>query len=499
MANSNYEAYVNHLKKLADVEYSIGVLSWDKEVNLPPKGAVFRAQQVATLSGIAHEIFTDAQFEEILNKLQDNAGGLSPQEKRNVELTARDLSRTKKFNKDFVIRRSQLVSKAYHAWLDARKENKFSCFQEALADLVKIKKEEAEIIGYKDHPYNALLDEFEPNCTTKELDALFDDVKAQMVDFVKAIREQEQVDDSFLFKHYAEKEQWDFGLEVLKGMGYDFDAGRQDVSPHPFTINFAPTDVRVTTRIDEQNFGSMTWSCIHEGGHALYEQGLPSTEYGLPLGRYVSLGIHESQSRLWENNVGRSLAYWKANFEALQRKFPQNLKEVSTEQFYKGINKIYPSLIRVESDELHYHFHILIRYEIEKALIEGNLNVADLPEAWNAKYKAYLDLDVPDDNRGALQDIHWAHGSLGYFPTYSLGSFYAAQFFQQAGKDIPGLQSQIEQGDTSQLLAWLRENIHQHGRFYTAQELCQRITGEPLNFKYFMEYVKEKFTGIYKL
>jgi carboxypeptidase Taq len=499
MANSNYETYVNHLKKLADVEYAIGVLSWDKEVNLPPKGAGFRAQQVATLSGIAHEIFTDEQFENTLNKLQYDLDNLSTQQKRNVEITTRDLSRTKKFNKDFVIRRSQLVSKAYHAWLEARKENKFSLFQEALADLVAIKKEEAEIIGYKDHPYNALLDEFEPGCTTKELDQLFDDVKAQLVDFVKAIREKDQVEDGFLFKHYAEKEQWNFGLEILKKMGYDFDAGRQDLSPHPFTINFSPTDVRVTTRIDEQNFGSMTWSCIHEGGHALYEQGLPSTAYGLPLGRYVSLGIHESQSRLWENNVGRSLAYWKANFQDLKKRFPQNLENVTAEQFYKGINKIYPSLIRVESDELHYHFHILIRYEIEKALIEGNLNVADLPEAWNAKYKAYLDLDVPDDNQGALQDIHWAHGSLGYFPTYSLGSFYAAQFFQQAGKDIPGLKSQIEQGDTSQLLKWLRENIHQHGRFYSAQELCQRITGEPLNFKYFMEYVKEKFTGIYNL
>ena len=499
MNSQKYASYVAHMQKLADIEYAIGVLSWDKEVNLPPKGATFRSRQVATLSGLAHETFTDDSFGETLLALEMDSTALSKEEQRNVKLTLKDYKRTKKFDTDFVIRRSKLVSNAYHAWLKARAANDFTTFQEPLAELVALKREEAEILGYEGHPYNALMDEYEPNATCKALDVLFTDVREQLVDFVKELRNRPQIEDSFLRRHYPKQEQWDFGLHILKVMGYDFEAGRQDLSPHPFTINFSPLDVRVTTRIDEQNFGSMTWSCIHEGGHALYEQGLPADAYGLPLGKYVSLGIHESQSRLWENNVGRSYDFWKARYQDVQKRFPKNLGSISLDQFYKGINKIEPSLVRVESDELHYHFHILIRYEIEKALIDGSLSTKDLKDAWNEKYKAYLGLDVPDDNSGVLQDIHWAHGSLGYFPTYSLGSFYAAQFFQQAAKDLPELKDQIQQGNTTPLLDWLRTNIHQYGRLYSAEELCTRVTGEPLNFKYFMEYARGKFSGIYEL
>jgi carboxypeptidase Taq len=257
--------------------------------------------------------------------------------------------------------------------------------------------------------------------------------------------------------------------------------------------------VRVTTRIDENNFNDMTWSCIHEGGHALYEQGLPAEHYGLPLAEAVSLGIHESQSRLWENNVGRSLSYWKANYKKLQSLFPENLNSVTVEEFYKAINHVKPSLIRTNADEITYHFHVLIRYEVEKALIEGTLQVEDLPAFWNKKYKEYLGIDVPSDDKGVLQDIHWSHGSFGYFPTYSLGSFYAAQFFHFAEKQIPGLKEQIEKGEFADLLKWLRENVHQYGRQFTAEELCVRITGEKLNFNYFLDYAKNKYSGIYQL
>lgn len=494
---NKYQDYVAHLQKLADVEFSIGVLSWDKEVNLPDQGAAFRSRQVATLSGIAHDIFTDGKLENILLSLLEDGQELSPRQRKNVADTYKDYQKVKKLSTDFVIRKSQLISQAYHAWLKARKANDFTYFRQPLAEVVAIKKEEADILGYEGHPYNALLDEFEPGASTQNLDILFADVKQQLVDFVRNIRAKKQVDNSFLHQHFSHQKQWDFGIEMLKKIGYDFSAGRQDLSPHPFTINFSPQDVRVTTRIDENNFGSMTWSCIHEGGHALYEQGLPAEQYGLPLGKFISLGIHESQSRLWENNVGRSKSFWKAHYPLLQSYFPTQMKAVSLDAFYAGINQIEPSLIRVESDELHYHFHILIRYEIEKALIEGSLSVTELPEAWAEKYKAYLDLDIPDDNQGVLQDIHWAHGSFGYFPTYSLGSFYAAQFFYQATIDLPNLIEEIENGDTSSLLTWLREKIHQHGRFYNAEELCKEITGEPLNFKYFMAYAKEKYGGIY--
>ena len=280
-------------------------------------------------------------------------------------------------------------------------------------------------------------------------------------------------------------------------MGYDFEAGRQDISEHPFTTHFNPQDVRVTTRIDEKNFGNMLWSCIHEGGHALYEQGIPTETYGTPIGNAVSLAIHESQSRLWENNVGRGLPFWKANFKALKKQFPKNLAGIGLQKFYKGINKISPSPIRTESDELHYHFHVLIRYEIEKGLVEDSLDPAKLKTIWNDRYKEYLGLDIKDDKTGILQDIHWAYGSIGYFPTYSLGSFYAAQFYAQAKKDIPDLEMKISSGNNQVLLDWLRKNIHQHGSRYNPNALCKRITGETLNFKYFMDYVKKKYAGVY--
>lgn len=487
------------MQKKMDVEASIAILSWDKEIYMPQQGAALRSQQVATLSGIAHEIFADAQFGDLLKQLHDQREQLPPEASRNVELTLDDYEKATKFDKAFVIRRSNVISNAYHAWLNARKENNFAPFREALGNVVDIKREEADMLGYEGHPYNALLDQFEPKFTTAALDTLFKDVRLKLVDFVQRIREQPQVDDSFLQQHYPKQQQWDFGLHLLRNMGYNFEAGRQDVSPHPFTITFSPQDVRVTTRVDEENLATMVWSCIHEGGHALYEQGIPVEQYGLPLGMAASLGIHESQSRLWENNVGRSLAYWKAHFAEAQQAFPAQLGNVTLEQFYKGINKIEPTLIRTESDELHYHFHILIRYEIEKGLIEGSLQVNDLEEIWNAKYKEYLDIDVPDANRGILQDVHWSYGSLGYFPTYSLGSFYAAQFFHQAEQDIPGLKAQLESGDNSQLLSWLRTHIHQHGRRYPAEELCTKVTGEPLNFDYFYRYAVEKYGGIYGL
>jgi len=492
-----YNDYKSHMQKLADVEYSIGVLSWDKEVNLPKKGAAFRSRQVATLAGIAHNIFTDKGFGEILKTLDENGKDLTAGEAKNVTLTRKDYERSSKFSEEFVMRSSQITSETYHAWLKAREANDYSLYEEALGKMVEIKREAAEIIGYEGHPYDALLDEFEPGYTSAQLDTLFADVKAKLVKFAADIRSKKQVSNDFVFQHFDKDEQWELGLDLLAKMGYDFDAGRQDVSPHPFTINFSPEDVRVTTRVDENDLANMVWSCIHEGGHALYEQGLKPEEYGLPLGRAISLGIHESQSRLWENNVGRSLSYWKAHYPALKERFSEQLEKVSLEDFWKGINRIEPNLIRTEADELHYHFHVMIRYEIEKGLVEGSISTKGLDKVWNAKYKEYLGVDVPDANQGILQDIHWAHGSLGYFPTYSLGSFYAAQFYAQAEKDIPNLKAEIEAGDTSKLLAWLREKIHVHGKMYDANELCTRVTGEELNFQYFMDYIEEKYGGIY--
>ncbi len=496
--NRKYEEYRSLMQKISDVSYANALLSWDQEVSMPPKGAAARARQSATLSGITHDLFTGEKTGTLLEELSGDKT-LSFSEARNVAETYKSYKKAKKYSTDFVITLSKTISESFEAWNRAKKENNFSIFAPLLEKIIKLKREEAGILGYTEHPYDALLDQFEPEAKTKDVERIFEDVKKELVPFVKEIATHPQPEQGIMFMHYPRQKQWDLGIELLKQMGYDFEAGRQDISTHPFTTNFGALDVRVTTRINEHDLGEMLWSCIHEGGHALYEQGLNNGDYGLPSSESISLGIHESQSRLWENNVGRSLPYWKANFPRLQQIFPENLGKASAEDFYKAMNTVKPSLIRTSADELTYHFHILIRFELEKALIEGSLEVKDLTSAWNKKYKEYLGVDVPSDSKGVLQDIHWSHGLIGYFPTYSLGSFYAAQFYSKASADIPGLEDQISKGQLKPLLGWLRENIHQHGKLYSSEEISKRITGEKLNFKYFLRYAKNKYAALYNL
>jgi len=494
----NYTSYTAHCKKIADIGHSIALLHWDQEVYMPKGGAAFRAGQIATLSGIAHELSTAESFGELLNNLKDSID-LASAQLRNIELSLEAYNKSKKLNTEFVIEGAKLQSAAFQAWIMARENNDYNIFLPALEKFVVYKKREAEIRTYQRHPYDALLDLYEKGASVGQLDPVFDDIKKQLVGFIAKIGKAKQVDFSFLKGDFDKDIQWKFGLKLLKKMGYDFNYGRQDISEHPFTISFSPQDVRVTTRIDEKDFQNMTWSCIHEGGHALYEQGLKPEQYGTPLGAAISLGIHESQSRLWENNVGRSLSYWKANYSDLQEVFPKQFKGIDLPIFYKAINKIEAGFIRTEADELNYHLHVLIRYELEKSIMSGELQVKDLRAAWNEKYYDYFNLKVPDDKHGILQDIHWAHGSFGYFPTYSMGSIYAAQFYAQAKKDIKDLEKQIENGNYKILLDWLRINIHQHGQMYTADELCRRITGEGISFTSFMKYAREKFGEIYNL
>jgi carboxypeptidase Taq len=494
----SYNELQNHMQRIADVNYAAATLGWDQETYMPPGAAGFKASQLSTLSGITHQLFTGDKTETLLRGLKNNAQ-LSEAEKKNVVQIEEDFNRQKKYSTEFVENMSRAVSDAFNAWQQARKENNFKLFAPYLEKLIAIKKQECELLGYEGHPYNALLNLHEKNATVAELDVLFADVRKELVPFVKKVQQANQVDNKFFFQHFDRDTQWQFGIELLKQMGFDFNRGRQDISSHPFTTSFSQNDVRVTTRINENDFSEMIWSCIHEGGHALYEQGLPAEQYGMPLGEAISLGIHESQSRLWENNVGRSLAYWKHNFALVQKHFPEQMKNVAALDFYKGTNRVEPSLIRTSADELTYHFHVMIRYEIEKQIFEDKLKVNDLPDYWNAKYKEYLNIDVPNDAQGVLQDVHWSHGSFGYFPTYSLGSFYAAQFFHQATKEMPNLLTEIENGNTTNLLNWIREKIHKHGKFYTAQELCINVTGEKLNFAHFMHYAATKYGAIYGL
>ena len=495
MRTSHYNRLKEKMTRLADINGAIAVLSWDKETYLPRKADKFRSQQIATLSAISHAEFTSEETGDLLQQASD-VKNLNAKERKNVIVLLKDYEKSKKFSQDFIIQSSLTISQAFHDWSSAKDKNDFNIFAPSLDKLLDLKKKEAAILGSKGHLYDALLDQYEPDATVAMFDKLFDDVREKLLPIISKISQATPIKSSFLRKEYKEKQQWDFGLSLLNSIGYDFDIGRQDISSHPFTIGFSPDDVRITTRIDENDLSNMTWSCLHEAGHALYEQGLNPDEFGMPSGWPASLAIHESQSRLWENHVGRSNNFWQAHYPGMQKKF-KPLKKVGMRDFYRGINRIKPNLIRTEADELHYHLHVMIRYEIEKEMISGNLDAYAARELWNKKYKEYFGLKIDSDRVGILQDVHWSHGSFGYFPTYSMGSFYAAQFFKQAKQDLPDMEEQMAKGNTASLLQWLRENIHQHGRRYEAEELCKRVTGKTLNLKPFLDYVKEKYGDIY--
>lgn len=490
----SYADYVNRLSKLADIAYTGAVLNWDMETYMPPKSAERRSQQLATLSGLAHEHFTSEETGVLLEKLSTDES-LDERQKANVKHTLKQYRKAKKYTTAFVEEMSRTISETFNAWQEAKQKNDFSIYAPKLEKLIALKKKECELIGYETHPYDAMLDEYEPGLKTADVDKLFNDVRSELVPFVKQLLEQKKGSQEIIHRFYPKDAQIAFSEKILKEMGYDFDAGRQDISMHPFTTNFSATDVRVTTRVDENNISDCLTGSIHEGGHALYEQGIPDDQYGLPSGEYCSLAIHESQSRLWENNVGRSIEFWSGQFPELKQAFPETLKDVNVNQFYNALNVVQPSLIRINADELTYHFHVMIRFEVEKAIFENRIQVSEIPAYWNARYKEYLGIEVPSDAEGCMQDVHWSHGSFGYFPTYSLGSFYAAQMFFAAEKAIPGLKDQIRRKNYSELLKWLRTNIHQHGKTYSARELCIRSTGEELNFRYFMDYVKAKYAG----
>lgn len=500
VVEKSYQEYVQHLRKVQDINSALALLHWDHEVNAPSKSASFRGQQIATLSALAHEYSTGSKFGALLKKLHTQQEALEDEQAANIRLSWEQYQKSVKLPTSFVRNFSSAKTNAYQAWITARKANDFELYKDALHVIVELLHQKVEYLGYEGHPYNALLDEYERGATVQQLDKLFADVREELVPFTRSVQESgTATSTAFLQQHFDEDQQWQLGLDLLAQMGFDFEAGRQDRSEHPFTMSLAPTDVRVTTRIDANNPMDMIGSCIHEGGHALYEMGLPSEQYGLPLGLATSLGIHESQSRLWENHVGLSKAYWETNFPRFKSYFPEALKDIELDDFYKAINQVNPNFIRTTADELHYHLHVLVRYEIEKGLIEDRYKVADLEEIWNQKYKLYLGVDVPDANRGVLQDIHWAEGLFGYFPTYSLGSFYAAQFYSKAQADVPLLGQQIALGNCQPLLTWLRNNIHQYGQRYTSEELCEQATGEGLDLKYFVEHIHEKYGEIYQL
>ncbi len=497
---------IGYLQETAHLQSAISLLSWDQETYMPKGSGAARAEQMATLEGMAHQRGVGPRMRRLLSRwIHLETGHLletdwdEPASALLRELW-RDFNKAVKLPAPFVKKQARAESLSQQVWVVAREKNDFKMFMPHLKEMVSLKRAEAEYLGYQETPYNALLDHYEPGMTVAKLDGVFPPLGQRLLLLLhKIMGSPVRPRADFLHREYPADGQIAFGHAVLDAMGYRFDQGRQDCSAHPFTTSFHPTDVRITTRVNEQDLLSSLFSSIHEGGHALYDQGLSLDYYGTPLSEAISLGIHESQSRLWENGIGRSGAFWRYFFPRLQKHFKGKLEDVNLEAFYAAVNRVQPSLIRVEADELTYQFHIMVRYEIERALIEGQLQVADLPSVWGEKMKSTLGITPDSDVTGVLQDVHWSCGSFGYFPTYTLGNLYAAQFLKKAEQEIPSLISAIEQGNLLPLKSWLNEKIHRWGRRFTSTELLIRVTGEPLNPDYFVEYLDKKYTEIYNL
>ncbi len=498
---NTFPEFQQKLNDLAQLKAAFSVLSWDKDVFMPPKGSGPRATMLGYLAGELHDRVLSREFRDLLRdaKSAADANELPPGERAIVREVWREVTREEKLPVEFVKELTQVTSEAYHVWMKARQKKDFKLFAPYLAKIIALKKREAEYVGFKKSPYDALLDTFEPYATTDEIAAALGDLKGFLAPFLVKIRNSKvKINHDAIAGNFDIEKQKAFCMLVAAKIGYDFDAGRLDVSAHPFSTSFHPLDARITTRYSNTEFMQSISGVIHETGHALYEQGLPAAQFGTPLAEAVSLGIHESQSRLWENLVGKSRAFWTYFYPLLQKEFPAPLAHVSLDTFYRTINAVQPSFIRVEADEVTYNLHIILRFEIERAMLEGDIAVEDLPRIWNTKFKELLTLDVPDDSVGVLQDVHWSGGMIGYFPTYSLGNLYSAQFFAAARRDIPTLDEDMAHGEFGKLLKWLREKIHVHGKFYSAQELAKNATGEKLNSKYFAEYISKKFGEIYE-
>ncbi|MEO0248686.1 MAG: carboxypeptidase M32 [candidate division WOR-3 bacterium] len=488
------------LAEIADLRYVSQLLGWDQQTYMPPGGAEGRSHQIALIERLAHERSTSAELGRLLEELKPYADSLDPDsdEARLIKVTARLYDKETRIPSRHVVEFTEATTLGYHAWVKARAESDFSLFRPHLERIVDLRKEYASFFPDCDHPYDALLDYFEPNMKTAEVKAIFDDLRPKQVELIQAIAARPQVDDSFLHQPFDEQKQWAFGEPVITRFGYDWNCGRQDRAPHPFTTSFSFKDVRITTRVDPEFLNSMLFGTMHECGHALYDAGVNPAYERTSLGTAASYAVHESQSRMWENLVGRSLPFWEYFYPALQETFPQ-LSDIPLEKFYKGINKVQPSLIRVEADEATYNLHIMLRFEIELALLENRVTVGDLPDLWNTKMQEYLGITPPDDARGVLQDVHWSSGYLGYFPTYALGNLISAQMWETIHQEIPDLPDQIRAGKFDSLLRWLREKVHRWGAKYDPQELVQRVTGAPIGATAYLRYLTRKFGEIYGL
>jgi carboxypeptidase Taq len=489
------------LAEVTDLQNAVSLLGWDQQTYMPPGGAEGRGHQLSTLETLAHLKFTSAEVGKLLDDLEPYAAQLDPgsDEACLIKVTRRRYEKGTKVPAALVAEFAQATTLAHEAWTQARAEDDFSRFQPHLEKIFALRRRYADLFAPYQHIYDPLLDDYEPGMKTADVQAIFAALRPQQVALVKAILEKPEPDTSFLHQPFDEGQQWDFGVDVITHFGYDWKRGRQDKSPHPFTQHFGIDDVRITTRLYPDFLNPALFGTMHEAGHAMYNQGVDHALDRTGLDHGASLGVHESQSRLWENLVGRSLPFWQYFYPSLQQRFPRQLGHVDLGDFYRGINCVKPSLIRVEADEATYNLHIMLRLEIEIGLIEGSLPVKDLPEIWNARMQEFLGITPPNDAQGVLQDIHWSMGLIGYFSTYSLGNLISVQLWERLLADIPDLTGQIADGEFSALLGWLRRNVHRHGAKFEPQDLVQQVTGSRIDPAPYLRYLSAKYGEIYGL
>lgn len=497
-----YAALVRRSKEIGIIQSCAALLSWDQQTYMPPQGARWRGEQMAYLSALAHQKLADPQVGEWLAQVESSSLTADPQsdEAANIREWRRSYERAIRVPQTLVEELARVTTAAQQVWQEAKTQNRYKAFQPHLERIVSLKREEAQALGYSGHPYDALLDEYEPGMTTEEVRSLFTHLTRELTPLIQRWSESaRRPDTSILRRDYPVERQRIFAEAAAAALGFDFSQGRLDVTAHPFCTGIGPGDCRITTRYNPRYFSEAFFGVLHETGHALYEMHLPAEHAGTPLGTACSLGIHESQSRLWENQVGRDRPFWEHFFPRLQQTFPHALADISLETFYFAINEVRPSLIRVEADEVTYNLHIVLRFELETEMLTGILQVADLPGAWSEKMQQYLGLTPPDDTQGCLQDIHWSFGGIGYFPTYTLGNLYAAQFMAAAKAQLGDaeLMRDFRNGQFRRLREWLIDHIHRHGQRYRAQELCQRATGEPLRTEPLLTYLREKYEPLY--
>ena len=492
----------SHIAEVTDLRRVNAVLSWDQSTYMPPEGAAARGRQMAIISKLAHEQFTDDKVGNLLDGLSSEEG-LSDNDSALVSILKKDFDKAVRVPASFLADFSSHAAASYQAWTEARASNDFPTMQPILEKNLDLSRQYAEYLGYDSsagHIADPLIDQSDEGMTVATIRPIFAALREELVPLVKAVSEQETIDDSCILKFFPHDRQLAFGKQVAKDFGYDFERGRLDLTYHPFCTTFSINDVRITSRINDNDFGDCLFSILHEAGHGMYEQGIHQSLETTPLASGTSSGVHESQSRLWENIVGRSDGCWQHYFPILQDTFPDELAGVDVDTYYRAINKVDPGLIRVDADELTYNLHVILRFELECQLLEGSLEIKDLAEIWHSRYESDLGVRAPSDVDGVLQDVHWYAGTIGgAFQGYTLGNILSSQFYDAAVAAQPSIPTDISNGKFQGLHTWLKDNIYQHGRNLTASEVTKHASGQDLNIDPYMSYLRGKYSALYSL